>query len=37
VLLGPGGYQPHPPHQGSKHLHKYPWQAASTPSKAGLS
>ncbi len=28
VLLGPGGYQPHPPHQGSKHLHKYPWQAA---------
>jgi len=28
VLLGPGGYQPHPPHQGSQHLHKYPWQAA---------
>ncbi|MGH3929707.1 MAG: hypothetical protein ACRDTF_06995, partial [Pseudonocardiaceae bacterium] len=28
VLLGTGGYQPHPPHQGSQHLHKYPWQAA---------
>lgn len=28
VLLGPGGYEPHAPHQGSKYLHKYPWQAA---------
>lgn len=28
VLLGPGGYEPHPPHEGSKHLHKYPWHAA---------
>lgn len=25
VLLGPEGYQPHMPHQGSKHLAKYPW------------
>ena len=25
VLLGPEGYEPHPPHEGSKHLHKYPW------------
>ncbi|MGH3914987.1 MAG: flavoprotein [Pseudonocardiaceae bacterium] len=28
VLLGPGGYEPHAPHQGSKYLHQYPWQAA---------
>lgn len=28
VLLGPDGYEPHVPHQGSKHLHKYPWQVA---------
>ncbi|MFN2495048.1 MAG: flavoprotein [Pseudonocardiaceae bacterium] len=28
VLLGPGGYEPHVPHQGSKYLHVYPWQAA---------
>lgn len=28
VLLGPGGYEPHAPHQGSRYLHVYPWQAA---------
>lgn len=28
VLLGTEGYEPHVPHQGSKNLHKYPWQAA---------
>lgn len=28
VLLGPGAYEPHPPHEGSKHLHKYPWHTA---------
>lgn len=28
VLLGPGGYKPHPPHEGSGHLHKYPWHTA---------
>jgi len=28
VLLGPGGFQPHPPQQGSKHLAQYPWQRA---------
>lgn len=33
VLLGPEGHQPRPPHQGSQHLHEYPWQATSTPSK----
>ncbi len=27
VLLGPGGYQPHAPHQGSKYLSEYPWPA----------
>lgn len=25
VLLGPAGYEPHVPHQGSKHLASYPW------------
>lgn len=28
VLLGPGGYQPRPPHEGSRHLHEYPWHTA---------
>lgn len=28
VLLGAEGYEPHVPHQGSKNLHKYPWQLA---------
>ncbi|MBV9314115.1 MAG: flavoprotein [Pseudonocardia sp.] len=28
VLLGPEGYKPHPPHEGSKKLASYPWQAA---------
>lgn len=28
VLLGTDGYEPHEPHQGSKYLHKYPWQLA---------
>lgn len=28
VLLGADGYQPHVPHQGSRHLHQYPWQRA---------
>lgn len=28
VLLGPGGYEPCPPGQGSQHLPEYPWQAA---------
>jgi phosphopantothenoylcysteine synthetase/decarboxylase len=28
VLLGPGGYQPHEPHQGSKYLDRYPWHTA---------
>lgn len=36
VLLGAEGYQPHPPHQGSKHLHKYPWQAAIDAVEATL-
>ncbi|MDQ3579202.1 MAG: flavoprotein [Actinomycetota bacterium] len=26
VLLGEGGYEPHPPHQGSKNLANYPWE-----------
>jgi phosphopantothenoylcysteine synthetase/decarboxylase len=25
VLLGSTGYEPHVPHQGSKHLASYPW------------
>ncbi|TCO53074.1 flavoprotein [Actinocrispum wychmicini] len=25
VLLGPGGYEPHVPHHGSKNLADYPW------------
>jgi phosphopantothenoylcysteine synthetase/decarboxylase len=25
ILLGPQGYEPHVPHEGSKHLAKYPW------------
>lgn len=28
VLLGPGGYEPQPPHQGSQNLPTYPWKAA---------
>ncbi len=28
VLLGEGGYEPHPPRQGSKNLASYPWQKA---------
>ncbi|HEU0087982.1 MAG TPA: flavoprotein [Pseudonocardiaceae bacterium] len=28
VLLGAEGYEPHVPHQGSKHLPRYPWQLA---------
>lgn len=36
VLLGGEGYQPHPPHQGSKHLHKYPWQVALDTIEADL-
>lgn len=30
VLLGPGGYEPHVPHQGSKYLDRYPWHAVLT-------
>lgn len=25
ILLGPEGYEPHVPHQGSKYLGRYPW------------
>lgn len=25
VLLGPDGYEPHTPHQGSRYLDRYPW------------
>lgn len=25
ILLGPKGYEPHVPHQGSKYLYRYPW------------
>ncbi len=25
ILLGPEGYEPHAPHQGSKYLDRYPW------------
>lgn len=28
VLVGPGGYEPHVPHQGSKNLPNYPWELA---------
>ena len=28
VLLGPDGYEPHVPHQGSQHLPRYPWGRA---------
>ncbi|MGH3940267.1 MAG: flavoprotein [Pseudonocardiaceae bacterium] len=28
VLLGGEGYEPHVPHQGSRHLSEYPWRAA---------
>jgi phosphopantothenoylcysteine synthetase/decarboxylase len=27
ILLGPEGYEPHVPHQGSKYLDRYPWHA----------
>ncbi|MGH3695944.1 MAG: flavoprotein [Pseudonocardiaceae bacterium] len=27
ILLGPDGYEPHAPHQGSKYLDRYPWHA----------
>ncbi len=37
VLLGDEGYQPHVPHQGSKYLHKYPWQVALDAVEAALS
>jgi len=36
VLLGAEGYEPHVPHQGSKNLHKYPWQVALDAIEAGL-
>ena len=28
VLLGEGGFQPHPPRQGGDHLARFPWNAA---------
>lgn len=37
VLLGAGGYEPHVPHQGSKNLHKYPWQLALNAVEAAAS
>ncbi len=36
VLLGAEGYEPHVPHQGSKNLHRYPWQLALNAVEAVL-
>jgi hypothetical protein len=36
VLLGAEGYEPHVPHQGSKNLHRYPWQVALDAVEAAL-
>lgn len=34
VLLGPEGYEPHVPHQGSKYLYRYPWHVVLEAVKA---
>jgi phosphopantothenoylcysteine synthetase/decarboxylase len=28
IMLGPGGFEPHPPRTGSSHIDTYPWRAA---------
>jgi phosphopantothenoylcysteine synthetase/decarboxylase len=28
VLLGPGGFEPHPPRAGGEHIDSYPWHVA---------
>ena len=30
ILLGPGGFQPHPPRTGGDLIDSYPWHLAST-------
>lgn len=37
VLVGAGGYEPHVPHEGSKHLAEYPWglALAAIPARRG--
>ena len=35
VLLGPEGYEPHVPHQGSKYLYRYPWHVALAAVETG--
>lgn len=37
VLVGPEGYEPHVPHQGSKNLPNYPWVLALDAVEAGCS
>ncbi|ONI88637.1 flavoprotein [Actinosynnema sp. ALI-1.44] len=37
VLLGSEGYEPHIPHQGSKHLPNYPWELALDAVEVGTS
>ena len=35
VLLGPEGYEPHVPHQGSKYLYRYPWHLVLAAAETG--
>lgn len=35
ILLGPEGYEPHVPHQGSKYLARYPWHVVLTAVETG--
>jgi phosphopantothenoylcysteine synthetase/decarboxylase len=35
ILLGPEGYEPHVPHQGSKYLYRYPWHVALAAVETG--
>jgi len=35
MLLGPAGYEPHVPHQGSKHLARYPWHVVLAAVETG--
>jgi Flavoprotein len=35
ILLGPEGYEPHVPPQGSKYLYRYPWHVVLTAVETG--